>query len=325
MNTSPFTENTDPQQVVNQVVLEYLREQKRQRRTRLFKRVLWGALILFAGYQLLSAHHQHQQDKSSAHVGLIDLNGEIAAGAEVDADEFAKSMKTAYQSQGLQAIVLRINSPGGSPVQADYMYSTIQHYQKKHPKIKVYAVCMDLCASAAYYVASAADKIYANPASMVGSIGVVFNGFGFVNGMEKVGVSRRLYTAGKHKGFLDPFSKENPEDIQALQKMLNAVHQLFIERVKTGRGDRLHANNDTFSGLIWTGADAKSQGLIDGFASPGQLIRIKLHAKKVINYTSRANVFDRMVKNMGAEFKKSLSTGVQNTALLRTVAEGEFH
>ena len=175
-----------------------------------------------------------------------------------------KGIDNAYKNKGLKALILRINSPGGSPVQAEYMYNTVKYYKSKYPEVKTYAVCVDLCASAAYYVAVAADEIYASPASMVGSIGVLYNGFGFVDVMNKIGVTRRLQTSGVNKGFLDPFSPVSEFQKQKLQSMLDLIHQQFINRVKEGRGSRLHIDEDTFSGLFWTGEQALSFGLIDG-------------------------------------------------------------
>jgi protease IV len=230
----------------------------------------------------------------------VDLNGEISSDGPVTADDFAKSLDAAYKNSNMKAVVIRINSPGGSPVQADYMFNQIQYYRNKHKDIHVYAVCADICASAAYYIAAAADEIYANPSSMVGSIGVLFNGFGFVDTLQKVGASRRLYTAGKNKGFLDPFTPVDPNQVPLLQTMLDQIHSTFIERVKAGRGAKLAKNDDLFTGLFWTGIQAKELGLIDGFASSGQLIREKLKIKQVVDYTFKKSVFERFSKNLNS-------------------------
>jgi len=181
------------------------------------------------------------------------------------------------------------------------MYNAIQYYKKQHPDIKTYAVCMDMCASAAYYMAAAADEIYAAPSSMVGSIGVVYNGFGFVDGMQKLGVARRLQTAGAHKAFLDPFTPEKPEDAAYLQRMLDLVHQQFIAKVKAGRGSRLKLNNEVFSGLFWTGEQAKTMGLIDGFGSPEDVGRDVIKITESVDYTTKGNVFEQFAKKLGAE------------------------
>ncbi len=196
--------------------------------------------------------------------------------------------------------MLDINSPGGSPVQADEMYRALVKLRKSNPDKKVYAVCSDICASAAYFVAAGADKIYANRSSMVGSIGVVFNGFGFTDAMGKLGVSRRLVTAGKNKGFLDPFSPEKPEDKEKLKAMLTLVHDQFKQAVMDGRGDRLKVNEDTFSGLFWTGLQAKEMGLIDGFGS----IRNGFKGVPRVEYSIKDNWFDKINKQFGESMSK---------------------
>lgn len=297
----------DSQTLLNQVVLEYLSEQKRKRRWRWVIRII---ILIILGLIILNVFFSSSepfQNKDQPHIGVIDIQGGIfEQGTGSSADDLVKGLSDAYKSKGLKAVVLRINSPGGSPVQADYMYNTVRFYRKHYPDVKIYAVCVDICASAAYYVAASADEIYANPASMVGSIGVIYNGFGLVDLIQKLGVSRRIQTAGANKGFLDPFSPEKPEDKAYLQTMLNEVHQQFIKQVKQGRGDRLKIDNLTFSGLFWTGEQAKVRGLIDGFASTGELAR-KIHAKgTTIDYTYHENLFDRMSKNIGAAVANQL-------------------
>ncbi|MCA0404287.1 MAG: S49 family peptidase [Proteobacteria bacterium] len=305
MNNS-LDENTNSQTVLNEIVLEYMKEQKRKRRFRWVFRILILFLILFAFYRLFALNDADKSSKAKPHVGLIDLNGTIFDSQEASAENFAKGLDDAYKNQSLKALIIRINSPGGSPVQADYMFNSLRYYRKKYPDIKTYAVCVDICASAAYYIAAAADEIYANPSSMVGSIGVLYNGFGFVDAMQKVGVTRRLQTAGKNKAILDPFSPTNPEQEQYLQSMLNNIHQIFIDRVKEGRGERLKVNENTFSGLFWTGMPAKEQGLIDGFASSGQLARDVIQIEDVVDYTHKQSVLDRFAKNIGTAMVKDL-------------------
>ncbi|WP_045107532.1 S49 family peptidase [Legionella hackeliae] len=306
MNDNPSNNHPDSQTLVNQIVIEYMRDQKRKRRWNWFKRALIAVIVLLIAYRL---YHYGDEDKTvrlKPHVGLIDLNGTIFDSEAAGAENFAKSMDSAYQSGGLKAIIIRINSPGGSPVQADYMYNTLQYYRQKYPDIKTYAVCVDMCASAAYYVAAGADEIYANQSSIVGSIGVLYNGFGFVDTMQKLGVTRRLQTAGKNKGFMDPFSPQTPLQVQLLQTMLDGIHQQFIDKVKAGRGDRLKVDDDTFSGLFWTGEQAKERGLIDGFASSGQIVREKMQLEKVIDYTYKQSVLERFSKNLGTALASQL-------------------
>lgn len=295
----------DSQTLLNTVVLEFLREQKRKRLWRWFIRSVIFLFIVFFVIKFILSSHGDDFSKT-AHVGLIDLNGAIFANQDANADYFAKGLANAYKKPGLKALILRINSPGGSPVQASYMYNRLQTYRKEYPEIKVYAVCVDLCASAAYYVASAADEIYANESSLVGSIGVIYNGFGFVDALQKLGISRRLETAGRSKGFLDPFSPVDTKQQQQLQSMLNDIHQQFINSVKKGRGARLIIDDDTFSGLFWTGIRAKERGLIDGFASSGQVANDILKLDKVIDYTYKESFIERMGKSLGTAFANQI-------------------
>jgi protease IV len=300
LSSSP---NIDSQTVLNQIVLDYMKEKKRKRCWRWVFRILILLLVAYFAYDLLT--DKDDKGNTKPHVGLVELNGEISD-LKINADDFAKGMNAAYKNEGLKSLIIRINSPGGSPVQAEYMFNTIQYYKKKHPEIKVYAVCVDLCASAAYYVAVAADQIYASPSSMVGSIGVIYNGFGFVDLMNKVGVTRRLQTAGANKGFMDPFSPENDVQKQKLQVMLDLVHQQFINRVKEGRGARLQIDDDLFSGLFWTGEQALGKGLIDGFASSGQLARDIIKEDNLVEYTFKPNLFDRVTKGIGSAIASEL-------------------
>jgi protease-4 len=298
--------NSDSQVLLNQVIIDYIQEQKRTRRWRWVMRLIYLLIILWVAYQLLNAGNDESGSNTKPHVGLIDINGELSDAKAANSDDFAKGMDAAYKNSGLKALVVRINSPGGSPVQAEYMYNAINYYRTKYPDIKIYSVCVDLCASAAYYVASASEKIYASPASMVGSIGVIYSGFGFVDVMSKVGITRRLQTSGPNKGFLDPFSPENEVQKQKLQTMMDLIHRQFIARVKKGRGARLQVNQDTFSGLIWTGEQALPMGLIDGFASSGQLARDVIKIDSTINYTHKQNLFDRVAKNLGTALADEL-------------------
>ncbi|WP_028387601.1 S49 family peptidase [Legionella fairfieldensis] len=305
MNNIPANESPDAQALLNQIVKDYMREQKRKRRWRWVMWIIAFLLILLFTRQF-AFNEEDKSLRTKPHVGLVDISGTIFDTQSASAENFAKSMDAAYENIGLKAIILRINSPGGSPVQADYMYNTVQYYRKKYPDVKVYAVCVDMCASAAYYVAAAADEIYANPSSMVGSIGVLYNGFGFVDTMHKLGVTRRLQTAGSNKGFLDPFSPVTPEQQAILQNMLDTIHLVFINRVKEGRGNRIQVDNLTFSGLFWAGQQAKERGLIDGFASSGQVAREIVKIDQVIDYTHKPSIFERVAKNIGTAIADQL-------------------
>lgn len=297
MNKST-TEQPQTQELLNQIIIEYFAEQRRKRVWRRIKRTIILLIVLVGLLILWVMHNNELISRNKPHVGLIDIQG-IIENQPSTSESFAKGIQKAYENKALKALILRIDSPGGSPVQADYVYNLIRYYRTKHHDIKTYAVCVDMCASAAYYIASAADEIYANPSSMVGSIGVVYNGFGFVDTLQKLGVTRRLHTAGSNKGFMDQFSPEKPEQIEALQAMLNTIHQQFIQKVKDGRGQRLKMDQDTFSGLVWTGVQAKDRGLIDGFASSGQLAREILKIDRIVDYTDRQNVLEQMTKSLG--------------------------
>lgn len=278
---------------------EYILEKRKARRwNALFKLVFLG--IFIGGFMMLYTTDGDEKAKDAKpHAALIDIRGPIFVGAQSSSDNIVKALHRAFKDKKTQGIILRINSPGGSPVQADYIYTEIRRLKKRYPKIKVYAVCVDACASAAYYIAAAADQIYANSASIVGSIGVLYNGFGFVNVMTKIGVERRLITAGKNKGFLDPFSPMKSEQKTQLKTMLSNIHQLFENRVKAGRGARLHMTDETFSGLFWTGDIAKKMGLIDAIGSAGFVAREVIKTTRVIDYTVKPSYFEKLLKEMG--------------------------
>jgi protease-4 len=307
MMEQPASQTTvDSNVLLSQLAMEFLREKKRAQRRRLFKYTLIMALIGWGIYLYFTAPDDAGQDSNRPHVGLIDVKGTMMADDSANAENFSKSIRKAYTSKALKALILRIDSPGGSPVQADYIYNTIRYYRQKHTDIKIYAVCVDTCASAAYYIAAAADEIYANPSSLVGSIGVIYNGFGMVDTIHKLGATRRLQMAGRNKGFMDPFSPTNPIQEKHLQDMLDIIHQEFINRVKAGRGPRLLIDDDTFSGLFWTGVQAKQRGLIDGFASSGQVARDIIHVDNIVDYSQKDNPFERVAKRMGVAMVNEL-------------------
>jgi len=305
-NPVPESAAAHAQALLNQMALQYMRDQKSKRFWRGIKYFILLIIFIWFVYVLFYQNNDDAMKKTKPHVGVIDIMGEIDEQASASADNLMKGLKKAYANKHLQALVLRINSPGGSPVQADYMFNTLRFFQEKYKKIKVYAVCEDLCASAAYYAAAAASEIYANPASMVGSIGVLYNGFGYVDTMQKLGVTRRLQTAGRNKGFMDPFSPVTPQQTAHLQTMLDSIHQRFIQQVKLGRGSRLLIDEDTFSGLFWSGDEAKKRGLIDGFASTGQLARDIIKLDQIVDYTVRPNMFEQVAGNVGTSMANQL-------------------
>ena len=294
--------------VINRLAFAALNEQRRSRRWSIFFRALFlGYLILILLMAYLPGDSNTKLSKSGVHTALIEVKGVIADGAEASADNIITGLRAAFKEQNAKAIILRINSPGGSPVQAGYIYDEIKRLRKEYKNKKVYAVITDMCASGGYYIASAADEIYADKASIVGSIGVLMNGFGFTGAMEKFGVERRLYTAGDHKGFLDPFSKVKPSDEKHIHKLLNNIHKQFIAAVKEGRGKRLADDDKLFSGLVWTGEESVELGLTDGLGSSSFVARDIIEAPKIVDYTPRPNYLDRIADRIGITMMNTLS------------------
>lgn len=300
MNTA---DQNPEKEILQQLAFASLKEQRRSRRWGIFFK---SVFLLYLLLMLLLLLPSSSLDHTSPHTALIEIRGVIEAGGPVDSDDVATSLNSAFKDSNTQGIILRINSPGGSPVQAAYIFDEVRRLRKKYPKIKVYAVCSDLCASAAYYIASSADQIYANPASLVGSIGALMDGFGFVDAMHKVGVQRRLLTAGQYKGMLDPFSPLKPEDEAYAQKMLDIIHQQFIDSVKLGRGNRLKNDPIIFSGLIWTGRQALDLGLIDGFGSTGYVAREIIKNDHIVDYTIKPSYVEILASKVGANFAQTV-------------------
>ena len=275
-----------------------LQEQRSARRWKIFFRLAWLVLIAAVAFTALR-QASPSASKSTPHTAVVDIKGEIASGAEASAEFVVAAMRSALEDEGSQALVLLINSPGGSPVQAGIINDEIIRLKAKHKK-PLDAVVEETCASAAYYIAAAADDIYVDKASIVGSIGVLMDGFGFTGTMEKLGVERRLLTAGENKGFLDPFSPQTEKQRAYAQTMLDQIHQQFIAVVKAGRGDRLKTTHDTFSGLFWTGQQAVEMGLADKLGNLDYVAREVVKAEDIIDYTRRDNVAERLVKRFGA-------------------------
>jgi protease IV len=294
---------------------KYLESQAKHARWKLlFRTVAFTVFILILLISLFNTDDKTRKFKIP-HVALIDIKGLISEEQKANADAFAASLRHIENSPGAKAVLIRINSPGGSPVQASYMYNSIQKFRQHHPKTKVYAVCSEACASAAYYIAAAAENIYADKSSLVGSIGVLYQGFGFVDTLHKLGVERRLITAGKNKGFMDPFTPITDEQKSKFRKILHIVHQEFKNKVIAGRGKRLKINDDTFSGIFWTGAQAKTLGLIDGFASPGTVVRDILKQKRIINYSKKDNYFEQLMKKFGDQIGNKINFALTSPSL----------
>lgn len=297
----------DSLSALENVAMSAVIEQRRRRRWGIFFKLV--VLIYITGFIVASCvpHRAISGHAGEKHTALVDIKGAILPGTNNDADTIVTGLRGAFADKNTQAVIVRINSPGGSPVQADYVFTEIKRLRALHPNIKLYAVCSDACASGAYYIASAADDIYANPSSIVGSIGVLMNGFGFVDTLKKVGASRRLMTSGDHKGFLDPFSPVSDWDKNYVKHVLDQVHQRFIDQVKLGRGSRLKLGDpNLFSGLFWTGIDAKKLGLIDGFGSAGSVARDVVHNDNIVDYTKKQSLVSRLSEKLGASFSQHL-------------------
>jgi protease-4 len=300
---------------LERVATEMLRQQKSERRWRIFFRAAWLLLVAAVFYALI-AGRSGTATPSGPHTALVEVRGEIAAEADANAESLVAALKTAFEDNAAQALVLRINSPGGSPVQSGIVYDEIKRLKAKHKK-KVYAVVEEVCASGAYYIAAAADEIYVDKASIVGSIGVLMDGFGFTGTMQKLGVDRRLLTAGQNKAMLDPFSPVDPKHQALAQAMIDQIHRQFVAVVKEGRGKRLKETPETFSGLFWNGEEAVRQGLADGVGNLDFVARELVKAEEIIDYTPRENVAERLAKRFGASIGAGAVRAVRELAPLR--------
>jgi len=300
---------------LEQLGREMLRERRSERRWRVFFRLMWLLLGAFVIAVILTSRIAGTSP-SAAHTALIEVRGEIAADGEASAENLVAALKTAFEDVGAQAVVLRINSPGGSPVQAGIVNDEIKRLKALHRK-PVYAVVEEMCASGAYYIAVAADEIYVDKASLVGSIGVLMDGFGFTEAMRKLGVERRLLTAGENKGMLDPFSPQNEKHQAYAKAMIDQIHQQFIAVVKEGRGQRLKETPDTFSGLFWNGEDAIRQGLADKRGNLDYVAREVVKAADIIDYTPKENVAERLAKRFGASVGAGAVRALREFAPLR--------
>ena len=301
-------------------LLAGVQEQRRARRWGIFFKLLtfvylFGALALFSPMLNL----QKTAARAESHTALIEVRGMIADQEAASADNIVGSLRAAFDDPKTKGIILRINSPGGSPVQSGYIYDEIRRLRAEHKDTKVYAVITDLGASGAYYIASAADEIYADKSSLVGSIGVTAATFGFVDVMSKLGVERRVYTSGEHKAFLDPFQPQKAEETQFWLGVLETTHRQFIDSVKRGRGDRLkvEAHPELFSGLIWSGEQALELGLIDELGNSSYVAREVIGAKELVDYTAQDSLLDRFAKRFGAGVAAQLAmwAGFQGPAL----------
>ncbi len=308
-------------ELVDKVVLGSITESRRSRRWGIFFKsltflYLFGLLALWLNDDLGKG-----VSTATEYTALVEVSGVIAPDTKASADKVVTGLRNAFEDEKTKGIILRMNTPGGSPVQSRYIYEEITRLRKEHPKIKVYAVIVDICASGGYYIAAAADEIYADKGSLVGSIGVLMNGFGFVDVMRGLGIERRLMTAGENKGIMDPFSPVGDSDKAHIQRLLDQLHTQFIDSVREGRGQRLKVTEypEMFSGLFWSGEDALKMGLVDGFGSSSYVAREIIGAEEIVDFTLEEDVWDRFAERLGAGAAETLAriTGFANNLQLR--------
>ncbi len=292
--------------VITKLAQASLKEQKRARRWSIFFKFLVFAYITFVLFMFV------EPDISKAkitqkHTALVELQGVIADDETASADNIVSALRSAFEDEKTEGVILRINSPGGTPVQAGYIYDEILRLREKYPETPLYAVVSDMAASGGYYVASAADEIYVSNSSIVGSIGVRMDSYGAVDAMEKLGIESRTLTAGEYKALLDPFTPVNEKAMKHLQAMIDDIHQQFIDAVKKGRGDRLKEFDGLFTGLIWTGQEAIKYGLADNVGSASHVAREVIGAEDIVEYSVEENVLDRLADRLGASTAKMLN------------------
>ena len=320
---------TDPVQpnwersVLEKVALKAVEEQRRSRQWGILFKLLWLTFAFLVLASFLGWIGRPDKENTSSmstgkHTAVVDVEGVIGVESKASAEKLIKGLNRAFKDSNTQGVVLRINSPGGSPVQAGHVNDEIRRLRAKYPNIPLHAVVEDLCASGGYYIAVAADKIYVDKASLVGSIGVIINGFGFTGTMDKLGIERRAYTSGENKDFLDPFAPENPAHREYAKQMIGEIHQQFIKVVREGRGTRLKETPEMFSGLVWTGARSVELGLADGIGSTEYVAREVIKAEKLVNFTPEENVFERFSKSLGASAGETLGRAAAAAAARST-------
>jgi protease-4 len=293
--------------LLNRLAFASLAEQRRARRWNMaFRFGFLAYLVVLLLVYLPGKWFESSDDEP--HTALIDVRGVIADGSDASADRIVSGLKAAFEDEQTKGVILRINSPGGSPVQAAYINDEMTRLRGEHPGIPLYAVIADIGASGGYYIAAGADKIYANESSIVGSIGVIMNGFGFVDTMQKIGVERRLLTAGEQKGFLDPFSPTKPAEVEHVKTMLGQIHQQFISVVKKGRGSRLSNDEEIFSGLMWTGTRSMELGLVDELGNSAYVAREVIGVENIVDFTPGRSYLEQIAKRFGAAMAESLAT-----------------
>jgi protease-4 len=293
--------------LVEKLAKDSLVERRRARRWGIFFKLLTFAYLAVLLVLVLPKDWSEGAMSEPGHTALVELDGLIAPGEKASADNVVTGLRDAFEDDNTKAVILRINSPGGSPVQSSYMHKEIVRLREEYPDIPLYAVVSDICASGGYYVASAADAIYVNESSVIGSIGVLINGFGFVDTIHKLGVERRLLTAGEHKGILDPFSPVDAADLAHVEGLLDDLHETFIEAVKSGRGDKLKGSDEMlFSGLFWTGEQGIELGLADAIGSASYVAREVVGVEEIVDFTAKDDPIMRLAERLGASAGRAL-------------------
>ncbi|MHB1187902.1 S49 family peptidase [Thiobacillus sp.] len=292
--------------VLEKLALSAIQEQRRSRHWSILFKTLGFLYLFIVMFMVAGWFRSDGVSLPKAHTALVDLQGVIAAD-QASADSIIASLQGAFEDKKTKGVILRINSPGGSPVQAGQIYDEIKRLRALHPKVPLYAVVDDICASGGYYIAAGADQIFVDKASIVGSIGVLMDGFGFTQTMQKLGVERRLLTAGENKGFLDPFSPVDPKHEAFAKQMLEEIHAQFIGVVREGRGKRLKETPEMFSGLVWSGEKSIQLGLADGFGSVESVARDVIKAEDIVDYTQQDSFVERLAGRLGASMAKALT------------------
>jgi protease-4 len=294
-------------ELVTKLANEALLEQRKRRRWGIFFKLLTFAYVTFLLIVMVDWSSRGDLTGGKKHTAMVELSGLIAPGTDASAERITTALQAAFKDKNTQGVIMRINSPGGSPVQAQTIYDEMRRLRKKYPDIPLYAVVEDICASGGYFVAAGADRIYVGRASIVGSIGVLMNGFGFTGLMDKLGVERRLITAGENKGMLDPFSPLEEKDKEYIKGLMKDIHEQFIGVVREGRGKRLKETPDMFSGLFWTGQKSVDLGLADGFGSLDSVARDVIKAEDIVDYTVKEGFAEKVAKRFGASVASTLT------------------
>ncbi|MGZ8144516.1 MAG: signal peptide peptidase SppA [Methylosarcina sp.] len=316
VNTSPSSEPGWERAIIEKLALAAVNEQTRARRWGIFfKSLIFIYLIVFAVMMMYPRIKEGFGVDNQYHTAVVDVVGMIAEDKEASAESIIEGLRNAVEDKNTKGIILHANSPGGSPVQSAYVYDEIRKIKKEHPDLPVYAVVSDICASGCYYIAAASDKIFVNQASLIGSIGVLMDGFGFVETLEKLGIERRVLTAGTHKALLDPFSPPKEEETRFMQSLLDQVHQQFISAVKAGRGERLKDSPELFTGLVWTGQESIKLGIADAYGRDDYVAREIIGAETQVDFTRQEHLLDKIAGKIGTAFGHSIGSLIQGAAL----------